>query len=66
MPMEFDCADCGCHVYAFGRVGDPPPVRCGVCAWITEYVPDPEKARRIRARLTEPSACLLTEPSTCK
>jgi hypothetical protein len=55
-PFEFDCQDCGCHVFAFGRVPTPPPVRCGVCVWIAEHVTDPAEAARIRASLREPGA----------
>lgn len=47
-PIEFDCADCGCHVYTFGREGAPLPLRCGVCAWVAEYVTDPAEAERWR------------------
>jgi hypothetical protein len=50
-PIEFDCQDCRCHVYSFGRMTEPLPIRCSVCAWVNEYVADPEEARRIRARL---------------
>lgn len=59
-PTEFDCLDCGCHVYAFGRAPNLPPVRCGVCAWIAEYVTDPAEATRIRSRMADGSG--LTEP----
>jgi hypothetical protein len=48
-PREFDCRDCGAHVFAFGEVPDPLPTRCGVCSWIREFV-QPFDRGEVRSR----------------
>jgi hypothetical protein len=50
--MDFICADCGCRVYSWRRA-KRPPLRCGICEWVAEYVDDPEEAERIRQRLRD-------------
>lgn len=46
---EFDCPDCGWHVYSLPpRV--PPPTRCGLCLWLEEFVSDPAEREAIRER----------------
>ena len=48
--IEFDCRDCGLHVFDFGRTKAPDPPLCGLCAWLDEFVPDPAEQAAIRAR----------------
>lgn len=47
--IEFDCNDCGSHVLAYGDVPDPPPIRCGRCNWIREFV-RPHERGEVRSR----------------
>jgi hypothetical protein len=50
-PAEFDCIDCGLHVFAFGR---PPSTkdRCAGCQWLAE-IPDTDHRAVLRAQLVE-------------
>jgi hypothetical protein len=48
--IEYDCGDCGAHVYEFGRDAPPAPPRCAVCLWLAE-LPDRVEAERLRAHL---------------
>jgi hypothetical protein len=51
--IEFDCADCGAHVYAVGLVEPPPPgQRCVPCQWLAN-IPDPVEREQLRAYLIE-------------
>ena len=50
---EFDCADCGHHVYRLAcaaPANDDGPPRCAECAWIAHHVPPGQQAA-MRARL---------------
>jgi hypothetical protein len=47
---EYDCVDCGVHVYEFGREEPPAPPRCAVCQWLAE-LPDQVEAEKLRAHL---------------
>jgi rubredoxin len=47
--IEFDCPDCGHHVYLIGAARAPD--RCSVCQWIVDYLP-PEERDAVRQRLT--------------
>lgn len=49
-PVEFDCPDCGIHVFAFNLARPPEPPRCATCAFIAEFVPDPAEAALLRDR----------------
>jgi hypothetical protein len=54
-PVEFDCPDCGDHVFAFG-IGKPPdPPLCATCQVIREQPPGPGR-EAIRAALYDPEA----------
>lgn len=46
--VGFDCEGCGLHVLAFGI--EKPPVHgfCAQCAWMCEFVPDPEEMMEMR------------------
>ena len=46
---EFDCPDCGNHIYSTPR-RVPPPTGCATCQWLNEYVSDPEEREAIRQR----------------
>jgi len=46
---EFDCADCGRHIYSLPAI-DPAPTICGGCLWLREFAPDDPELRR---RMTE-------------
>ena len=46
--IEFDCEGCGLHVYAFGIDTVPKHHFCAACAWLCEFVPDPEEMEQIR------------------
>lgn len=48
-PVEFDCVDCGIHVYAFGCWDKDP--RCLTCKWIN-MATDPVEKMKLRAFLT--------------
>jgi hypothetical protein len=48
--IEFDCEGCGVHVFAAGIDTVPGHGLCAVCAWLCEFVTDPEEMMAIRAR----------------
>lgn len=48
--MEFDCVDCGVHVYSFGRPPADFAHRCAICQWVSE-LPDAETRASTRAHL---------------
>jgi hypothetical protein len=49
--IEFDCAECGVHVFAMGLVEPAPPgQRCAHCQWLAD-IPDPVEREQLRARL---------------
>jgi hypothetical protein len=35
IPIEFDCIDCGYHIFAWGSI-DNKMERCATCQWIQE------------------------------
>jgi len=47
---EFTCVECGQHVYSLPR-RDPPPTLCATCAWLDEFIADPEERERLREEL---------------
>jgi hypothetical protein len=49
--IEFDCPNCGVHVYAAGLT-EPPPLgqRCAHCQWLAD-IPDPVVREKLRASL---------------
>jgi hypothetical protein len=49
--LEFDCEGCGWHVVAPALEAIPVHGFCAVCAWLCEYVPDPEEMMRVRKLL---------------
>jgi hypothetical protein len=52
--IEYDCADCGCRVVAFGFHGsEETDKRCASCHWIRENVA-PEHHTLMRDRLDVP------------
>jgi hypothetical protein len=46
-PKEFDCEDCGCHVYSWA---DDDAVTCLVCTWIRS-MPDLTQAEIAEIRM---------------
>ena len=48
--IEYDCQDCGAHVYAFGRPPVPGKDRCAGCQWIAA-IPDPAHRAALRSQL---------------
>ena len=46
--VEYDCEGCGVHVSAFGIETRPAHGFCAVCAWMCEYVTDPEQMEKLR------------------
>jgi hypothetical protein len=52
--IEYDCADCGRHIVAFGFFGAAEAgQRCNSCQWVRENIP-PEHQAIIRERLGVP------------
>lgn len=49
--IEFDCEGCGYHVFACGIARVPAHGLCDTCAWLCEYMPDPEEMMALRAML---------------
>jgi hypothetical protein len=47
---EFECPGCGRLIISL-PAREPPPTRCAICAWLEEFVPDPETREKIRARM---------------
>jgi hypothetical protein len=52
-PVEFDCIECGVHVFAIGAIVVPEPPLCAVCGWAREFIPDPVERAKLHARLIE-------------
>jgi hypothetical protein len=54
--VEFDCEGCGTHVVIFGVSAPRESGFCATCAWLCEFVRDPEDMMRLRAwlKLLEP------------
>jgi hypothetical protein len=50
--IEFDCGDCGVHVYEFGREAPPAPPRCAVCQWLAD-IADPVEREKLRVFLAQ-------------
>lgn len=50
-PIEFDCEGCGWHVIAFGQCKVPAHGFCASCAFLCEFVPDPEAMMTMRKML---------------
>jgi hypothetical protein len=50
--MEYDCADCGVHVFAFGIAVLALPSRCAACAFIADAVAEIDRPA-VRAILRE-------------
>jgi DNA-directed RNA polymerase subunit RPC12/RpoP len=58
--IEYDCADCGQHVVAWGFYGVAEPgKRCHSCDWIRDHVA-PEHQAAMRERLGVPLAAKIT------
>jgi hypothetical protein len=49
-PIEWDCEGCGEHVVVFGITETPHHQFCAVCAWLCEYVTDPDEMMRLYGR----------------
>ena len=49
--VEFDCVDCGRHVWSVGY--DAQIARCNSCDWIRQHIP-PEEQAEVRERLGVP------------
>jgi hypothetical protein len=47
-PLEFDCVDCGSHVFRYGWPSSSQ--RCGTCQWLAD-MPDPAEREKARAFL---------------
>jgi hypothetical protein len=52
---EFDCKDCGSHVFAFGIEAPPANLLCSVCDWIEEFISDPAERAAMRRQLCQAS-----------
>jgi hypothetical protein len=50
MTREFDCADCGTHVYSYGEAAANDQDICATCQWLRD-VEDPEDREMLRAFL---------------
>jgi hypothetical protein len=48
-PAEYDCADCGDHIFVFG-IAPPADRRCMVCRMLHE-IDDPIEREALRKRL---------------
>lgn len=48
---EFNCEGCGLRVVVFGATQQPAHGFCSVCAWLCEFVPDPEEMMSVRRAL---------------
>lgn len=48
MPVEFDCEGCGQRICNVSIYDKPKSGLCGMCAWLCEFMPDPEKMMRFR------------------
>jgi hypothetical protein len=46
--IEFDCEGCGWHVIAVGLDRVPKHGFCATCAWMQEFITDPEEMMRVR------------------
>lgn len=53
--IEYDCQDCGVHVYSFGLDRPPSPPRCVVCQTIRDIPPGVER-EDVRAALYDREA----------
>lgn len=51
--IEFDCADCGRHIFDLRREAPPADRRCSVCRWIVDYIPTEAQAQ-VRERMDVP------------
>jgi predicted RNA-binding Zn-ribbon protein involved in translation (DUF1610 family) len=48
--IEFDCPDCGAHVFALGLTEPVPPgQRCATCQWLA----DPAERAKLRVFLAQ-------------
>jgi hypothetical protein len=50
-PAEYDCTDCGYHIFVFGMAAPPADQRCSVCRWLLHEIDDPIEREAIRKRL---------------
>jgi hypothetical protein len=51
MPREFDCVDCGGHIFSFSGRKDPvEPNLCATCDWL-RTVKDPIERAKLRQLL---------------
>lgn len=46
--VEYACEGCGSEVYSSGAETVPSHGFCAMCAWLCEYVTDPEGIERMR------------------
>lgn len=49
--VEFDCVDCGQHIYAVGIDVVPDDRVCAICRWLDENVDDKTEREAMRERL---------------
>lgn len=49
--IQFDCEGCGTRVYAWGRTRPPAHGFCASCAFVCEFVTDPEEFWAMHQRL---------------
>jgi hypothetical protein len=52
--IEFVCEGCGVNVFAFGITERPAHGMCATCAWLCEFIPDPEEMLKVKACMEAP------------
>jgi hypothetical protein len=63
--VEYDCHDCGAHVYQFGGCVLPRiPPRCAICSTLREHIP-PEERAELRQELYDVEAKLYWATKGC-
>lgn len=45
--VEYDCKDCGVHVYACSITAVPVGSLCATCVWLAEHAPDDPELRKL-------------------
>jgi hypothetical protein len=56
MPAEYECEGCGWVVVAVALLKPPGHMLCMQCAFLCEYVPDPEEMIELHKRLNRERA----------
>jgi|HubBroStandDraft_6_1064221.scaffolds.fasta_scaffold589049_2 hypothetical protein len=50
---EFDCKDCGLHIYSIVDDKSKPMERCATCQWIQDQNCTPEERKKLREFLNK-------------